>query len=797
MDQPRIIQYSRPAPWSGVERIAPGKRSAARGWESRDYGALKGRQKWFRHQVICRPCRGFSGLKRLTPGCASLAWGYSLAPLRGASTSHPICWWYLTLVALALLLSFPSPVEAYVGPGAGFAFLSSFLVLIGVFFLAVLSLLTWPFRLLYWLVKGRAIYGRSKINKLVIVGLDGMDPALAERFMADGKLPNFSQLKDEGSYAPLRTTVPSISPVAWSSFMTGTNPSKHNIFDFLSRDPRNYLPALSSAYIGKPRKMLSLGGFRIPVSKPEIRGMRKSVPFWKILGNHGIFSTILRVPITFPPEKFKGHLLSGMCVPDLKGSQGTFSFYTSNHEKAKAMEGGQSIPVDIAGNRIHTYVSGPANTLREKAEELRLGLTIDLLPDGETVDIHVDDQQFRLKKGKFSPWIRLTFKPGLGFRVRCICRFLVSAIRPEFEMYLTPLNIDPEKPALPISHPFYYSIYLSKLLGRFVTLGLANDTWALNEGALTEQAFLELAYSHHEEWEKIFFNALSKTKRGVVACVFETTDSIQHMFFRYLNRDHPALKTGNSRMGEHVIEDLYRRMDEMIGRIRERLDGGSALIVMSDHGFKSFSRGVNLNSWLLDNGYLVLKNGKTKSREWLDGVDWTNTKAYALGLGGIYLNLKGREACGIVGPGDEARGLKQELVGKLTGLIDDDKGMRAINAMYDSEEIFKGPYRENSPDLIVGYSEGYRASWESVKGVVTSVVFEDNTKAWSGDHCIDPAVVPGVIFCSKKLDANSPSIWDIAPTALDLFGVPIPAHMDGRSLVDAAKVPPIRAEGRQ
>ena len=694
----------------------------------------------------------------------------------------------VVLLTISLVLLLAAPLQAYVGPGAGFAFLSSFLVIIGALCLALVSLLTWPFRFFYWLVRGRMIYGRSRIDRLVIVGLDGLDPTLAEKFMAEGKLPNLSRIRAEGAYAPLRTTTPSISPVAWSSFMTGTNPSKHNIFDFLSRDPRSYLPALSSAHIGKPRKVLSLGGMDLPLSKPEIRGMRRSVPFWKILGDHGIFCTILRVPITFPPEKFKGHLLSGMCVPDLKGSQGTFSYYTSNPAKAQAMEGGVSIPVKIAGERIETHISGPMNTLRRKAVELRLPMTIALLPGEQSARVLVDGQEIRLKKGEFSPWVRLTFKPGLGFKARCICRFFISEIQPEFEMYVTPLNIDPEKPSLPISHPVYYSTYLSKLLGRFVTLGLANDTWALNEGALSEQAFLDLAYSNHEEWERIFFNALSKTKRGVVACVFETTDSIQHMFFRYLDKNHPALKAGRPQMSAQVIEDLYRRMDALVGRVRERLDRRSTLMVMSDHGFKSFRRGVNLNSWLHQNGYLALKDGRTESGEWFAGVDWKKTKAYALGLGGIYLNLRNREADGIVAPGEEARALKRELAAKLAGLMDSGLGDRAINTVYDREEIYKGPYKENSPDIIVGYSEGYRASWDSVKGVVRSAVFEDNNKAWSGDHCIDPSIVPGVLFSSQRLNTAEPSIWDIAPTALDLFGIPVPAHMDGKPLIDPRSV---------
>jgi predicted AlkP superfamily phosphohydrolase/phosphomutase len=697
------------------------------------------------------------------------------------------------VVAAGLL--FCIPVQAYVGPGAGFAFLSSFLVLIGVVFLAILSLLTWPFRFLYWMIRGRKIYGKSSVNKLVIAGLDGLDPVLTEKFMAEGKLPNLRRMQDEGTYARLRTTTPSISPVAWSSFMTGANPSKHNIFDFLSRDPRSYLPTLSSAHIGKPRRVLSLGKYSIPLSKPDIRGLRRSTPFWKILGEHGIFSTILRVPITFPPEKFKGHLLSGMCAPDLKGSQGTFSYYTSSTEKLKMMEGGVGIPVEIVGDRIQTYISGPENTLRKKPEEMRVPLTLILMPDGETVRAGVEDKEFLLKKGEFSPWIQLTFKPGLGIKIRCICRLLVSAVHPDFEMYISPLNIDPEKPALPISYPLYYSVYLSKLLGKFVTLGLANDTWALNEGAITEEAFLELAYSNHHEWEKIFFNALSKTKRGVVACVFETTDSIQHMFFRYLDKQHPALSNGSARMSAQVIEDLYCRMDEMVGRIRERLDDRSVLIIMSDHGFKSFRRGVNLNSWLLRNGFLTLKDGRSESGEWFQGVDWNNTKAYALGLGGIYINRKGREAQGTVSSAD-AKALKTQLVQKLSGLMDEDRGSCAINEVFDVDALFNGPYKENSPDLIVGYAEGYRASWGSVKGIAGTSVFEDNTKMWSGDHCIDPRVVPGIVFCTRKLNRMDPAIWDIAPTVLELFGVPVPSFMDGSSLLNREK-PSIAQESVQ
>lgn len=676
------------------------------------------------------------------------------------------------------------PLKAYIGPGAGFAFLSSFLVLFLTFLLALFSFLSWPFRFLFRMVRGQKPYKKSHIKRMVIIGLDGMEPSLVEKFISEGKLPHFSKLKKEGTYCPLQTTIPPISPVAWSSFMTGANPAKHNIFDFLNRDVKTYLPDLSSARIGKPRKVLAFGKYNIPLSKPEIKGLRRSIPFWKILGENGIFSTILRIPVTFPPEKFQGHLLSGMCTPDLKGSQGTFFFYTSDKEKIQKREGGINIFVTENSNKIKTYISGPENTLLKDSEEIRLPMNINIDREKKEAHIKVSGQKICLKERTFSDWIRITFRPGLGMKIRAICRFYIIQIDPQFEMYLTPLNIDPEKPALPISHPFTYSVYLSKLLGSYITLGEANDTWALNEGVLSEKAFLELAYSNHQEWEDMLFNALDKTKKGMVICWFETTDSIQHMFFRYLDKNHPALKSEQAKMSDKVIEDLYMKMDELVGKITEKLDAKTMLIIMSDHGFKSFRRGVNINSWLFRNGYLSLKNHKETSGEWFKDVDWEKTKAYGLGLGGIYINQSGREEKGIVSPGRETMELKKELSKKLTGLKDESNGEIAINRVFDRDEIPSGPYKDNCPDLIVGYNAGYRASWNSVTGKVNSVILEDNTKAWSGDHCIDPQIVPGIFFCTHKINTANPSIIDIAPTVLKLFGLKVPPHMDGQPLIE-------------
>jgi len=701
------------------------------------------------------------------------------------------------LVAATLVLALASPLGAYIGPGAGFAFLSSFLVLFLTFLLALFSLLSWPFRFVWKAIRGQRAYKKSPIRRLVVLGLDGLEPTLAERFMAEGKLPNLARLKKDGTYARLRTTTPAISPVAWSSFMTGSEPSKHNIFDFLSRDPRTYLPDLSSARIGKPKRTLAMGRYLVPLSKPEIRGLRKSVPFWKILGEKGIASTVLRVPITFPPEKFKGHLLSGMCAPDLKGSQGTFALFTEDADKVRRHEGGVAVLVRREGAVIRTALSGPENSLLKKPEDVLLPLTITVDREAGGAWLAVEGlKKFFLKEKTFSPWTPVAFRPGLGIKVRGTCRFRIASLDPVFEMYVTPINIDPEKPALPISHPFIYSVYLSKLLGRFITLGEANDTWALNEGALDEAAFLELTYANHAEWEAMLENALAKTPRGLVTIVFETTDSIQHMFFRYLDKGHPALKTAPARMSAPVVEELYRKMDDLCGRVAAGLGYKGVLFVMSDHGFKSFRRGVNLNSWLHQNGYLTLAAGKAASGEWFKDVDWARTKAYGLGLGGLYLNLKGREAQGIVEPGPAAAALRAELSKKLLALKDGANGPAAIAHVYDREAIYAGPYKDNAPDLIIGYNEGFRASWDGVTGIVNTAVIEDNTKAWSGDHCIDPALVPGVLFSNLKLRRPDPSIMDIAPTILELFGIAPPSHMDGRGLVDVAGLSGVKRDNK-
>lgn len=703
------------------------------------------------------------------------------------------------VVGVAAWLAAAEPAMGYIGPGAGMAVVGSLFTIVATMFGACLALVSWPIRWVIRAIRGRKAFARAKVKRLVILGLDGLEPSLVDRFMAEGKMPNLAKLKAMGSYQRLGTTTPPLSPVAWSSFLTGVNPGKHNIYDFLNTNRRNYTPYLSSVEIMPPTKTLRLGRFVIPLNQPEIRLLRKSVPFWNKLGEHGIFTSVIRVPITWPPEKCRGVVLSAMCVPDLRGTQGLFSFYSTGGA-AREHTGGEQIRVTRENGRICSAVIGPDNPVAPKAGALKVPFEVHLDGREQTgaapAKLLIGGESFELRPYEYTPWITLNFRAAPGMTIRGITRFMLVRTEPEFELYMMPINLDPEKPAMPISHPAAYSTYLAKRFGPYATLGLAEDTWVLNEGLVEDGAFLEQCLSIDAEREKQFFDALDNTRRGLVVCVFDGTDRLQHMFWRYLDRSHPAHPANLDaayRPGAHerVIEELYARMDRLVGETMARTMQGrqakdTLLMVISDHGFNAFRRGIDLNAWLIENGYMALKSGATAgSFKYLSGVDWSRTRAYALGLAGLFLNVKGREAQGIVEPGEAAR-LKAEIVGKLSGLCDPQTGESAIRRVYDKESAYAGPYRETAPDLVVGYQRGYRVDWDTAIGKVTGSVFHDNTRAWSGDHCIDPELIPGVFFSSRRVTSESPRLMDLAPTALRLFGVDVPKYMDGKPLEFAA-----------
>nr|MEE4269694.1 alkaline phosphatase family protein [Candidatus Krumholzibacteria bacterium] len=689
----------------------------------------------------------------------------------------------------------PAPAWAYIGPGAGFALGGSFLFALAGILLALGALFLWPLRLALRTWRGRRRSARAQARRVVVLGLDGLDPRLFREFADRGLMPHLQKLEAQGGFDELITTLPAMSPVGWSTFATGTDASGHNIFDFLTRDVRTHQPVLSSTRISTTGKLRKLGPWIIGRPRAKIELLRRSRPFWKTLADFGVPSTILRVPITFPPDNFAGHMLSAMCVPDLRGTQGTFSHYTAPTKGAGGRQttGGnrlvfQEIEKDVYGGEL---IGPELPSTDGGVAEATLGFTVQVDRPGQRAHFTVGEATFTLGPEEYSPWIAVPFGQGRG-RAHGICRFRVTDFDHPFGVYVTPINLDPEHPDMPIANPPHYAIALAKLQGKFATLGLAEDTWALNERVIDEKAFLDQAYAIHEERQTMFFHALDRNPTGVVAVVFDATDRIQHMFWRYRDPEHPANVGQDTEVYARAIEDIYIEADRLTGETLARCGKNDLLLVVSDHGFANFRRGVNLNTWFRDHGYLYLKSDppegpapalepgqRVDARE----IDWTRTRAYTNGLAGFYINIAGRETDGCVPP-ENASALKRELIEKLRGLPDpgDPQGGVAITNLWDAQEVYAGPYRGNGPDVLVGYTRGYRADWHAAVGRLTDEAIRDNRRAWSGDHCMDPAQVPGIVFANRPLKRQRPALIDLAPTILETFGIAVPGHMLGGNL---------------
>ena len=682
----------------------------------------------------------------------------------------------LRILCISLLLCAVSrPALGYVGPGAGFALATSFMALFVTIVVVFFVLAALPVRLFLRAVGLGVKRPKGKVRRVVIVGLDGLDPRIATEMMDAGEMPHFKKIAERGHFGPLRTTCPSVSPVAWSTFATGVNPGRHNIFDFLAWDWNTYLPVLSSTEVAQSAKVLKLGPVAMPTGRADIRLLRKSDTFWDVAARRGVPSMVLRVPITYPPNKSPAMTLSGMCAPDLRGSQGSFTYFTTDESETGAATGGERRMFERSNGRAMAALPGPPDPLSDNGDAaLEVRLTLKPLNGGKHAMLRIPGSQpVKLAVGEFSEWTRVPFRAAAGLKVHGLCRFLLRELEPHIRMYVTPINIDPERPALPVGNPTYFSVYLAKSLGAYATLGLAEDTWAVNEKVITFDDFHKQVYMNHGEREAMLDLALDRVRSGLVVCVFDTPDRVQHMFWRQHEQGH----------GEHAdtLRDMYRRMDALVGRVAARLGRDDVLMVMSDHGVRGFRRCFHVNAWLAENGYLKLKSGAEE--DYYQSVDWSGTRAFGVGLSGLCLNVKGRGDRGTVAP-EEAEALKAELIEKLLATVDPDTGTAPLKQVFEATKIYDGPYAKDAPDLLLCYDDGYRTAWESVTGGgMSGPVFCDNDRAWSGDHCAHPSLVPGSLLCDRLINVDSPHIGDMGPTALDLLGVTAPQHMQGQNIL--------------
>lgn len=604
---------------------------------------------------------------------------------------------------------------------------------------------------------------RSQANgrRVIVLGIDGMDPQFVRQHWSS--LPNLDRFRRDGDFKALQTTTPPQSPVAWSTFITGMDPDGHGIYDFVHRDPATYLPFSSMTRTEEPKHTFSLGPYLFPLSKGQVIALRRGKAFWQLLAEHNIPVAMIRMPTNYPPIESAGKAIAGMGVPDLRGTFGTFAFYTDDPEEiSRSVSGGRIVKVPMFQHHVVLPVEGPANSLRKDHRMSSADLTVDVDPDEPAARLSVGDSLAIVRQGEWSGWLRAEFPliPALASATGMF-RVYAKQLHPRFELYVSPVNIDPEVPELPISAPANYSREIAHDTGSFYTQGIAEDTAAMRQGVFSLADYIAQSRLVFDDEKKLLQHSLAEFHEGLLFVYFSSIDQNSHMLW-----------------GKHEPELLqtYRAVDAAVGEVLANARGAD-VIVMSDHGFTSFDRGVNLNTWLAKNGYLTLEGGPSADEEPFARVDWSKTQAYALGLNGLYLNLAGRERLGIVAAGASSQSLLRKIGDELLVFRDPADGKTVIEAVH-------APARSDvAPDLIVGYARGYRASWQTALGAAPEALVEDNRDAWIGDHCINAADVPGVLFSNRKVRVDDPQLRDVTVSILEMFGINAAPGMSGRKIL--------------
>ena len=558
--------------------------------------------------------------------------------------------------------------------------------------------------------------------------------------------------------------MPPQSPVAWSTFITGLEPADHGIFDFVHRDPSTLLPFSSMSRTEEPRYSLPLGPYCLPLSGSRVISLRKGTAFWQILSERGISVSIVRMPTNYPPLPY-GQALSGMGTPDLEGTLGTFSFYTEDPEElTRSVYGGRIVKVEVSGTRIVLPIQGPPNSLRKDHRISTVNLVVDVDPEQPLARVAVGEKMAIIKEGEWSGWLAADFPliPHLT-SARGMFRVFARQLHPRFELYVSPINIDPVSPALPISAPGSFSRTVAHETRRYYTLGTPEDTSALRQGVFNLPQFLAQSRLVLKDERMQLRYALRHFERGFLFFYFSSVDQNSHILW---GRHEPELL------------EIYRTIDDCIGEVMHQ-EPTAELIVMSDHGFTAFDRAVHLNTWLYRRGFLTL-HGQSGPDTSLANVDWSRTQAYAFGLNGLYINVAGREKFGIVQRGASREALLNTLREQLIAFHDPANGRQVVEAVRATKANTENA--RVAPDLIVGYAPGFRGSWQTALGGIPPTIIEDNSDAWVGDHCINAADVPGVLFTTRRTRKIDPKLEDITVSVLRLFGIKAGTGMRGRSI---------------
>ncbi len=610
-------------------------------------------------------------------------------------------------------------------------------------------------------------------KRVVMLGFDGMDYALTNRLIEEGRLPNLARLAEMGGFSPLQTSIPPQSPVAWSDFITGLDAGGHGIFDFIHREPATMLPYLSTSRTEAAGRVVRIGSWQIPLSGGNVELLRRGTPFWEVLEREGVPTWIIRMPANFPPSGSAARELSGMGTPDILGTYGLFSYYTTAAERIGGdHSGGNVYPVEVEDDVVHASLVGPANPFRVDEESTRAEFVVYVDPERPVAKLVLGDREVILREGEWSPWMSVSFKLMPFQGIKGESRFFLKSVRPEFELYATPVNLDPHDPAMPISTPKGFSADLARAVGPYYTQGMPEDTKAFTSDVLDQAEFVDQTELVAEEFQRMYEHLLGDFEDGLLFYYFGFIDQVSHVLWHTTDPEHPAHDPERDAPFAGVIEQQYLRADSIVGRTLAELGDDGMLIVMSDHGFTSWRRSFNLNTWLKENGYLSLVDpARQGEADYFGNVDWSRTQAYALGFSGLYVNLRGRELLGVV-PENQRQALLDEIARGLLRVMDPATNEPAITKVYQRDSTFvEGPIREAGPDLIVGYAKGVRASDDTSLGRIPRDMIVDNREKWSGDHIMDHEAVPGVLLSSSPLVLQARSLRELRAALLAEFGI--------------------------
>lgn len=648
------------------------------------------------------------------------------------------------------------------------------------------------------------------IPRMWILGFDGVDPRVLQAYFDAGELPALAGLAKAHGLHGLQSEIPPESPVAWASMQTGLNPAGHSIYDFVGREPEEtgYQPVNGMVDFSAPPFLLG----KVPTRPPRVRSRLAAPTFLELVSRAGYPVLGLRPPLTFPARPMPGaRVLSGLGTPDLAGTNGAYAYYRSGLGLVPEYTTFNGHNIHLAGGAkattFSTYLEGPYDRTRRDASGAFPRVTVPLrfhrtLPDGP-VTVELGGTRESMTLDETTGWMRAEFDtPTIpSVRLSGRVRFRLRKVEP-LEVLAEPVHLDPSAPAIPISTPPGFAAELERAVGPYPTLGWLEPTFPLNDGLLSPAVFvkhtLELMDRDHA-----ILRACLKERAALVFHVFTQTDRAAHCLWWLRDPEHPFARHADASAfeGRDPLLEVYRKMDAVVADVISRLAPRDTLLVVSDHGFQSFRYGFNVNQWLLNEGYLVLKDpGQRVAESNLtqffggslssDAVDWSRSRAYALGLGQIYLNRRGREPQGIVEP-SQVRGLVDEISARLLAFRDERRGGRApLAKVYDLHRIYRGPHLHRAAELQLGFAADYRVSWQTallsdLRPPGTPPV-EDNKVYWSGDHCsTDRDLVPGILLTNRALPvapADAPyGVRDVAATVLSHFGLPT-GHLDGRPL---------------